>query len=327
MAAIRIFFLVGIFVFGTGVPLSGQRSYQGHAAQDSFNRKKFWSMAALGSGIYGAATIGLHAAWYKDQGRTSFHFFDDWEEWLKMDKAGHAYTAYFEAELCFKGARWTGMPNKGATWTGALAAFVMQSTVEMLDAYSPEWGFSVGDMGFNLAGIGLFTFQQLHWKEQRMRLKVSSGLDSYPATPIRSANGLLTTPLEERTDILFGTSTAEKFLKDYNAQTVWLSVNPKSFWPQSRIPSWLNIAVGYSGENLFGGFENTWLDRGQFFKLSADEYPRHAQWLLSPDLDLSRITTKSKAIKTALTILNIFKIPAPAIEFSQGKVFWRWFYL
>ncbi len=326
-AWMRMICLAGILIFCSQIALSAQRSKRSVPYRDSFNKKKFWSLAALGSGIYGAATIGLNAAWYQETGRSSFHFFNDWGEWRKMDKLGHSYTAYFEAELCFKGARWAKMPNKGATWTGVAAAFVMQTTVEMRDAYSTRWGFSPWDMGFNLAGIGIFAFQQLHWKEQRMRLKLSSSLDSYPTTAIRSANGLVDSRLVDRSNELFGTAISERLLKDYNAQTVWLSVNPKSFFPTSRIPPWLNLAVGYSAENLYGGFSNTWTELGQFFKLSEDKYPRYSQWLLSPDIDLSRIPTRSKVLKTALTILNIFKIPAPAFEYSRAKLSWRWLYL
>ena len=49
-------------------------------------------------------------------------------------------------------------------------------------------------------------------------------------------------------------------LKDYNGQTYWLSANLKSFFPGSNIPPWLNVAIGYGADGMFGGFENKWID-------------------------------------------------------------------
>ena len=42
-------------------------------------------------------------------------------------------------------------------------------------------------------------------------------------------------------------------LKDYNAQTYWFSANLKSFFPEIKFTAWLNVAVGYGAEGMFGG--------------------------------------------------------------------------
>ena len=47
---------------------------------------------------------------------------------------------------------------------------------------------------------------------------------------------------------------------------------------------------------------------------------RFRQYFLSPDLDLTRIKTKSKVLRTVLFVLNGVKVPMPALEFrSNGK--------
>lgn len=291
---------------------------------DSFNKKRFIGLATLSAGIYGTSVYALSKAWYQDNPRTGFQFFNDWGEWNHMDKLGHSYTAYFEAEGGTLGAGWTGMSNKAATWTGLGAAFIMQTTVEMLDAYSEKWGFSWPDMAFNGAGLALFGFQQLHWKEQRIRLKISSSLARYDQRFVQSLSGQTSTQLADRSEELFGSGLLERFLKDYNAQTIWLSVNPKSFWPQAKFPKWLNIAFGYGAENLYGGFSNSWSRDQEIFVLSDSDFPRYRQWYLSPDLDLRRIDTGSKFFNTVLTVVNIFKVPAPAFGFSRGKLQWIW---
>ncbi len=296
--------------------------------QDSFRKGRFWTVAGAGAVIYGLTVVGLNEAWYKGFDRTSFHFFDDWREWQNMDKMGHAFTAYFETELSYRGARWTGMNRRTATWTAAGLGLLYQTTVEMLDAYSTRWGFSVYDMAYNIAGVALFAGQELGWHEQRIRMKISATRRSYSMDPIASIDGTRFSSLEHRADDLFGQSFLERYLKDYNAQTIWISANPSSFWPQSTIPAWLNVAVGYGGENLFGGYANTWTEGDARFQLSPVDHRRYKQFYLSPDIDFSRIPSRSKWVRTAFRILNIFKIPAPALEIdSRGKVIWHWLHL
>jgi len=134
------------------------------------------------------------------------------------------------------------------------------------------------------------------------------------------------TTIRERTNDLFGTSFAQTFLKDYNAQTIWMSFNIKSFLrDESKFPKWLNVAVGYGAENMYGGFENKWVEDENTFTLDPEIYPRYRQWYLSPDVDLSRIKIRSKFLKTIVCMANIFKIPAPALVINgHGGVEWDW---
>jgi len=219
------------------------------------------------------------------------------------------------------------MERKKSIWTGALVATGLQTTIEILDGFSSEWGFSMYDFAFNIAGASLWAGQQAGWDEQRIGLKVSATHRTYPQDPIIGDPGGTTT-LMERTDDLFGENIFQSFLKDYNAQTIWMSVNIHSFLKEeSRFPKWLNIAVGYSGENMFGGFENKWEADGNTFQTSDAQYPRYRQLILSPDIDLSKIRVKSKPLKVLLGMANIFKIPAPALLLNgKGGVEWDWFY-
>jgi len=132
--------------------------------------------------------------------------------------------------------------------------------------------------------------------------------------------------LQVRVDELYGSSTLERFLKDYNAQTIWASANIYSLVPREGIPKWLNVAFGYSGENMFGGFENSWNTNGETFGLDPNEYPRYHQFILSLDADLNRIKTKNHFVNMLLSIANGYKIPAPAVEYnSLGE--WRFYLL
>ncbi|WP_170110340.1 DUF2279 domain-containing protein [Flavilitoribacter nigricans] len=299
------------------------------APADTFHKGRFWSAAGAGSLIYGGFAYGLYQSWYKDYELTGFHTFDDLREWQQMDKAGHIFTTHFESNLLYSGARWAGVPPKTARWTAVGAALWLQTTVEVMDGFSEKWGFSWSDMAANLAGAGLFVGQEYLWQEQRILLKVSSDIGKqYPEEILTTADGMHTTTLAERAASLYGSSFGERFIKDYNAQTIWASVNIRSFaGPANNWPAWLNVAFGYGSENMFGGFDNKWTDSdsGGLFRLSTADYPRYRQYYLSLDVDLSRIKTKSRLLRTFLRCINYVKIPAPALEINGlGQVKGHW---
>jgi hypothetical protein len=290
---------------------------------DTLNNWRFWGSAATGATIYTGAMIGLNEVWYAEYERSKFHFFNDLGEWEDIDKMGHWVTAYAEANWVYKGARWTGLEERKALWLGVAMGSLFQISVETLDGFSKEWGFSVPDVAFNTIGVSFFAAQQLIWKEQRILLKVSSYHKPYPEVSITSVEGSHTTLLTNRTADLYGGPYSSRFFKDYNAMTLWASVNVRSFMKNknSKIPEWLNVAVGYGAENLFGGFRNEWLEEDIMYVLNEEDFPRYRQIYLSLDIDLTRIKTKSHFLKTIFNIVNVIKIPAPALEINTlGKL-------
>jgi hypothetical protein len=110
-------------------------------------------------------------------------------------------------------------------------------------------------------------------------------------------------------------------LKDYNAQTYWLSANLKSFFPKSRLPAWLNISLGYGADGMFGGFQNKWIDVDSAVVVDRTDIPRVRQFYLAPDIDFTKIKTNKKWLRTVFFCLNAFKFPAPTLMIdSKGKV-------
>ncbi len=293
---------------------------------DTFDRTRFWLLAGAGATAYTAGAIGLYHAWYKDYELTGFHTFDDSAEWQQVDKAGHAFTTYTQSYLAFQGLRWAGVNHRPATWAGVGVGMLLQTTIEVYDGFSDKWGFSWSDMAFNVLGAGIFAGQEFAWREQRILMKFSNSRPRYSTEPIPSVDGTGVSSERERAYDLFGSSYIEAFLKDYNGSTNWLSVNPSAFIlprnPDSRFPRWLNIAVGYGANNMFGGFENRWSDEeGNHYELLPPEGERYRQFYLSLDVDLSRIRTRSRVLKTLFALVNWIKIPSPTLEInSLGQV-------
>ena len=257
---------------------------------------------------YGAVMVALYATWYKNYPQTHFHFFNDIKEWQQIDKIGHAYSAYAESKASMELWRWTGISRKKRILLGGMSGAFYQTLIETLDGFSAEWGWSWGDFGANIIGSGLFVSQELAWDEQRIQYKFSFHRKSYSDPS-----------LNQRSDKIFGKSIAERFLKDYNGQTYWLSTNIKSFFPKSKFPPWLMISIGTGAEGMFGATDNIGRDSSGNVNFNRTDIKRYRQWYLAPDIDLTKIKTRHKGIKLALTLLNIVKFPMPSLEYSNGK--------
>ena len=281
-----------------------------HLSSDSVNYKgRKWFVGGLTAVGYGGSFIFLSQAWYDDYPKTSFHTFNDAAEWLQVDKVGHAWTTYHTSRLTTNMWRWAGVEDKKAMLYGTGTSLLYMLSIEYLDGHSAEWGWSWADVAANFSGAALYVGQELGWKQQKISFKFSSHYIDYTEPD-----------LEQRANDLFGTSFAERLLKDYNAQTYWLSANIKSFFPKTKLPAWLNLSVGYGADGMFGGFENVAYSKTDgSVTFDRRDIERYRQWYLAPDVDFTRIKTKSKFLKSVFSALNILKFPSPALEFSNGN--------
>ncbi|WP_346882117.1 DUF2279 domain-containing protein [uncultured Algibacter sp.] len=266
---------------------------------DTLNKPRRNAVAITEGALASVALIGLNQLWYADFERSKFQTINDNNEWLQMDKLGHVFSSYQLGKHGAQLLNWSGVSKKDQLIYGATLGFGFLTTIEVLDGYSKAWGFSWGDILANGAGTGLYVGQELLWKEQRIALKYSFHQTKYA---------------RQRPDKL-GESYIEQVLKDYNGQTYWLSINLHAFFKDSKIPKWLNVAVGYGGDGMLTGnkgFDNQSLTRDQ----------RYRQYYLSLDLNLSAIKTNSRFLRTIFDVFNMLKIPFPALEISKnGSVF------
>ena len=243
------------------------------------------------------ALIGLNQLWYADYPRSNFHFINDNDLWMQMDKFGHSFSAYYIGKMGMDALAWAGETKKNQLIYGATLGFVFLTAVEVLDGFSEEWGFSTADVFANALGTGLLIGQELLWNEQRIQLKFSFQKSNY----------------QQYNPNQLGENTLQQILKDYNGQTYWLSVNLRSFFKESKIPHWLNISLGYGANGLPENSYNNAI-------LPPQKIASYRQFFTSIDVDLTKIPTNSALLKTVFNVFNFVKIPAPAIEYrSNGK--------
>ena len=298
--------LLAIILLFISFNLNAQKTFDNFfKPSDTLNTARTKSVIITETVLSTGAIIGLSQLWYKDYPQSDFHFINDNNEWLQMDKLGHFFSAYHLGNASKDALKWSGVGQKNQLICGATFGFVFLSAIEVLDGYSEQWGASSGDIIANGAGTGLLISQELLWHEQRITPKFSFHTTQYAA--IRPN--------------LLGKSLNEQILKDYNGQTYWLSFNLHSFMKGSKIPKWLNVAVGYGASGMISGNED-------FFDPNLNfEETRMRRFHLSLDADLTKIPTKNHFLKTIFLVFNTIKIPAPSLEFTaRGVVNFRCLY-
>jgi len=286
-------YTLGIFFIGVCC-YSQTQSHNFFKPSDSLNKSRRNAVIISEATLAGITLVGLDQLWYKDYPRSKFHTLNDNNEWLQMDKLGHVFSSYQLGKVGSDVLKWSGVSKKNQLIYGATLGFTFLTAVEVFDGFSNEWGFSWGDMIANTAGMGMYVGQELLWKEQRILLKFSFHQTRFAA---------------ERPDML-GNGILEEILKDYNGQTYWLSFNVHSFFKQSKMPKWFNIAIGYGAEGMLTG-ENS--DVNNIFI----NQQRQRQLYLSFDVDLSRIKTNSHFLRTIFDVFNMIKVPFPTLEFND----------
>jgi hypothetical protein len=269
------------------------------------------------TGAYTAASLAyLNIIWYKPYKSTNFHFFNDNDEWCQMDKLGHTFTTYNTAREMYRAMNWAGFTRKQSLFYGEAYGTLYMTAVEIMDGFSSEWGFSWGDEVANISGSALFTLQQYFWNEQRIHLKYSFHQTYY-------ANYR---PSE------LGNTLGAQTIKDYNGQTYWLSISIASFFKkETKFPKWIALDIGYGADGMVSGKSNVivYPDGSTGVNSVANQsiiigsngsrtyFSRYRQFYFSLDVDFTKIKTKSKFLQSVFSVVNGFKVPFPAIEYSK----------
>ena len=270
-------------------PLTWRDSTWDYRSEDSVDilpEVKPWRMAGVASLTlisYGAAYgFVLKKGWWDDDAR-GFHFENDFEYALNLDKIGHFAAGVAFAEFFYEGYRWAGASEFQSYLYAGLSALATHIAIDIKDGFAPKWGFSIFDVfSGGLGGflpmaeryVPLFKYIDLKWSYW---INSSAYYDSE-----HNASGGI-------------------FTDDYVNHTYWLSVKPYRLLPEAArtyYPSWLAIAVGLS------------IDERSFTK----EPNPHREVYIALDYDLEAFRPQSRLARTIIKALNYFKLPAPTIQ-------------
>jgi hypothetical protein len=256
---------------------------------DTLNVARRNAVIIAESAFFIGGIIQMNKPFEGDYLSSKFHFSNDNGAYLGMDKAAHVFSSYHIGSLGANALKWSGVSKRKQLIYGAGMGFAFLTTVEFIDGFAKK-GTSYGDIIANGGGASLYVAQELLWKEQRIIPKFS-----FETTEFFS---------------LSPGKMKSRITSEFNEQTYWLSINLHSFFKDSKIPKWLNLAVGYGAEGI---------DSSDKF-LVGSPY-RYRQIYLSVDVDLTKIHTKSHFLKTIFYVFNSIKIPAPTIEYSRREGF------
>lgn len=279
------------------------------AKPDSLNNnsKTFYKAVGLTSAYYAGSLFILGKTWYKDRDRVAFHFYNDNKGYLQVDKFGHTFGSYVYSYVGFSLMRSSGFSRNEALYYGATLGLILQTPIEIMDGIYEGYGFSWGDMAANTLGSAIVIGQELLFKEQIVKYKFSYLESTYS----RNSNGYL------------GNSKTTRLLKDYNGHTYWLSVPFNKIFHHGNIPKWLCISAGYGANGMYGEFDNITTYNG----VDIPYAKRYRQYLLSLDIDWTKIKTNSKLLRVILKGMTFVKLPFPAIEYnSKGHFKGYWLY-
>jgi hypothetical protein len=261
---------------------------------DSLKLRRGFTHAVLISSATGSL-LALNQVWYAPYATYKFHFFNDSEQWMQMDKLGHAFTGYLITDELNRLHYWAA--GKRQPWVGAVYALSYLSALEIMDGFSSGWGFSGSDMLANGVGVGLAFSQNYFFNQQFIIPKFSFSRSSYAIL---------------RPEIL-GSTYAEQVLKDYNGQTYWLSLPIATLLNLPKGFKWICISLGYGCDAKLFGSQNTW-----------NSYNARRQVYLSFDIDCSSLAPRHPKLNKVLTHLNYIKVPFPSLEFSSDKTRFHW---
>lgn len=228
-------------------------------------------------------------AWWQATRRDHFHFQNDWEYALWIDKLGHWWGATAIQHIFSSSLSWANFSDESSVILGSLLALTYQLYVETYDGYAQNWGFSPGDALFDFGGAIYPLIQYYYPTLKNINLKLSY----YPSKRLLKKNP---------NDTLY----QNKFvIDDYEGQSFYLSFKINNMLPESLEKYWpdfLCIAVGYQIRNWNG-------------YASADK-----NFFIALDYDLEKIPLYGNFWQFLKRTFNLFHLPAPAIKISNKKI-------
>ena len=273
-----------------GDPLTWRDSTWDYRSEDSVDIQselvpaKLAGVASLTLIAYGAAYgFVFEKGWWDENGGRGFHFENDFDYALNLDKFGHFAAGVILGESFYEGYRWAGASEFQSYLFAGLTALATHIAIDIKDGFAPTWGFSIFDvLSGGLGGflpmaeryLPVFKYVDLKWSYW-----INS--NAYYNHEHGASGGV--------------------FTDDYVNQTFWASFKPYRLLPESArkyYPSWLAIAVGLSiDEKVFTGAP----------------HPRREVYI-ALDYDLEAFRPQSRFARFAVKMLNYFKLPAPTIQ-------------
>lgn len=254
----------------------------------------YYALGGMGLAFLGTGTavhLYQQKAWWSNQ-RSKFHFQDDWNYALGIDKIGHAYGAMLIQHGISAGLEAANLDAEKCVLYGSIAALSFQTFIEIEDGFGPQWGFSPGDFYGDVFGCAYPVLQYYLPYFKNFMFKAS-----YWPKDLNKTN-----PISGQKHII---------VDDYHGQKFWLSLRMENLLPENVAnvwPDFLMLAFGMGVKNLDGS------GGGQ-----RDFY-------IALDLDAEAIPLYGSFWQFIKNTLNYLHLPMPGMRVTSGAAFFAFCY-
>lgn len=262
------------------------------------------TFSAAYTGVFILQHIGQTQTIWKN--KSSFHFAEDGEYALYVDKIGHFYGTFLSSYVLSQSLIECGFDYNWSNIIGTALGFGYTAYVEILDGFAKDWGFSPSDFYADISGTIFYLGYSFLPFFQNFTPK-------FMYFPPRWFNS-------------FSRKPSTMFIDDYSAHTFWISINLQNLLPKSigkYLPNWLEISIGYAVRNLCNP-----LDSSLKCNPEVSEPVRPYVWgnrklIIALDYDLVKLLPDGGNFWNWLKqSLNYFKLPSPAIEIGKPVRFY-----
>jgi VanZ family protein len=288
----RTFFLSFFCVFSLNSSIYAQQD------TSSINRGRLAITGGSALAVLGGSYAYIQNSWWSDQS-SSFHFDDgsDLRYAKNIDKGGHFFGGILVADLFQSSLKWSGVNEKKSYLYGAAMGSFIQLSIELKDAYAPNWGFSVWDFGAGTIGAFVPYFEKYAPIAEFVDFKFSY----YKRSNTYWELGTIQKP--------YAPPHKHAYQDDYVNQTYWLSL-----YPLKKRGIDLGIAIGFG------------LDDSQYLVANTKVGGKNEIYI-ALDYDMLQVLKKwdSPRAKKWKHWLNYIKLPAPTIRISPELEFYPFF--
>lgn len=269
------------------------------------SKPKLLNIVAL-TGIFGAIFYGQHTIQQSDVWKETgpFHFMEDIQYALWVDKFGHIYGGYATSYLFTEAFITSGFGWELSNILGSVMGLGYMSYIEVLDGFSKGFGFSPTDYYANVLGAGFFLAQYYVPCLQNFNPKFMYVNPKWLGEKDRNPH--------------------ESFIDNYSAQTFWLSINVQNLFGgvvARYVPEWLELSIGYAAYSLcYPPLEGC--DPSVSEQVSPDAWGNR-KIIISVDYNLVKLLPDGPPFWNWFKQnFKLFKLPAPAIEFGKTTKFY-----
>ena len=123
-------FFYFLFIVSFLLPVFSQsKASQFLKPSDSLNIERRNAVVVSEALVSASVLVGLNQLWYADYPKSNFHFINDNNEWLQMDKMGHSFSSYQLGRFSKEALQWSGVSKQSQLIYGSTLGFAFLSAV------------------------------------------------------------------------------------------------------------------------------------------------------------------------------------------------------